>query len=61
MSSSFEQPGLKMAVTNHNTEEKMDQPTSEHSPDGSTKDKAFVAHEETFHNAAERGHAATDQ
>ncbi len=50
-----------MAVTNHNAEEKVDQPVSEHSPDGSTNDNAFVAHQETFHNAAERGHAATDQ
>lgn len=50
-----------MAVTAHDIEEKQLRKPIEESPDGSTKDKPLVAHEETFRNAAERGQTATDR
>ncbi|KFY95411.1 hypothetical protein V500_02803 [Pseudogymnoascus sp. VKM F-4518 (FW-2643)] len=49
-----------MAVTTHDIEEKQLRKPIEESPDGSTKDKPIFVHEETFHNAAERGQTATD-
>lgn len=51
----------KMAVTTHDIEEKQLGKPVEESPDGSTKDKPLFVHEETFHNAAERGQTATDR
>ena len=51
----------KMAVTTHDIEEKQLRKPIEESPDGSTKDKPLFVHEETFHNAAERGQTATDR
>jgi hypothetical protein len=49
-----------MGATNHDVEEKQVK-SIDHSPDASTKDKPLYAHEETFHEAAERGQLATDR
>ena len=46
-----------MAVTDINTEEKQTVGSLEHTPEGSTRDKAVFAHNE----AAQHGHVATDQ
>lgn len=47
-----------MAAGDHNVEEK--QVSTEHIPASSVEEKADAVHEETAHEAAERGHTATD-
>jgi hypothetical protein len=48
-----------MAVGDHNIEEK--RISNEHIPDSPVEEKPDVIHEETVHDAAERGHVATDK
>jgi hypothetical protein len=49
-----------MAGTDDNHEEKQID-AQQHIPDSPVMEKPDAAHEETAHEAAERGHAATDQ
>jgi hypothetical protein len=50
-----------MATDGHNLEEKQIGPSTHNIPDSPVEEKPNAIHEETAHEAAERGHVATDK
>jgi hypothetical protein len=50
-----------MATNGHNLEEKQIGPTTHNASDSPVEEKPDAIHEETAHEAAVRGHVATDK
>jgi hypothetical protein len=50
-----------MATNGHTLEEKQIGPTAQTAPESPAEEKPDAIHEETAHEAAERGKAATDK